>query len=64
MGEAVPVFTACRFVTFDVCRRYAAVSEWNRASARVPEKAGYVLEERLRKNVIKDGHTIDQALFA
>jgi len=47
-----------------VCRLYATVFEWNPGSARVLEKAGYSLEGRLRKSVIKDGKTIDQLLFA
>lgn len=34
------------------------------ADAWVLEKAGYALEGRLRKSVIKDGQTIDQLLFA
>jgi ribosomal-protein-alanine N-acetyltransferase len=64
MNEAVPAFTAYALATFDLCRLYAAVFEWNAASARVLAKAGYVLEGRLRKSVLKDGHTIDQLLFA
>ncbi len=55
---------AYALATFDVCRLYATVFEWNPASARILEKAGYVLEGRLRKSVIKDGQTIDQLLFA
>jgi RimJ/RimL family protein N-acetyltransferase len=64
MSEAVPAFTAYAIATFDVRRLYATVFEWNHASARVLEKSGYVLEGRLRKSVVKDGHTIDQLLFA
>jgi RimJ/RimL family protein N-acetyltransferase len=64
MSEAVRAFTAYTLATFDVCRLYATVFEWNPASARVLEKAGYSLEGRLRKSVFKDGHTIDQLLFA
>ena len=64
MSEAVPAFTAYALATFDVCRLYATVFEWNRASARILEKAGYVLEGRLRKSVSKDGQTLDQFLFA
>ena len=52
------------FATFDVCRIYATVFEWNPASARILEKAGYILEGRLRKSVTKDGRTIDQLLYA
>ena len=64
MSEVVPAFTAYAFATFDLCRIYAAVFEWNLASARILEKAGYTLEGRLRRSVIKDGRTIDQLLYA
>jgi RimJ/RimL family protein N-acetyltransferase len=36
----------------------------NEASARVLEKAGYVLEGRLRRSVIKEGRILDQMLYA
>ena len=36
----------------------------NPASARVLEKAGYVLEGRLRRSAIKDGVVLDQLLYA
>ena len=42
----------------------AHVYEWNPASARVLEKAGYEYEGRLRKSITKDGQTIDQWLYA
>lgn len=64
MSEVVPAFTAYGFATFDLCRVYASVFEWNPASARILEKAGYVLEGRLRKSVTKDGRTFDQLLYA
>ena len=64
MSEVVPAFTAYAFATFDLCRIYAAVFEWNLASARILEKAGYTLEGRLRKSVTKDGRRIDQLLYA
>jgi len=40
------------------------VFEWNPASMRVLEKAGYTLEARHRKNVTKDGETIDRLVYA
>jgi RimJ/RimL family protein N-acetyltransferase len=40
------------------------VFEWNKPSARVLEKAGYLLEGRLRKSVTKDNRTIDEFLYA
>jgi RimJ/RimL family protein N-acetyltransferase len=62
--EAVIAMTARAFANHDLCRVYAHVFEWNRASARVLEKAGYEFEGRLRKSVTKDGKTIDQLMYA
>jgi RimJ/RimL family protein N-acetyltransferase len=62
--EALRAMTAWSFAHFDLVRLYAHVFEWNPASSRVLEKAGYVLEGRLRKAVVKDGHTIDALLYA
>jgi RimJ/RimL family protein N-acetyltransferase len=62
--EVVRALTDFGFRTFDLCRIYACVFEWNPASMRVLEKAGYSLEGRLRKSVTKDGRTIDQLLYA
>ena len=45
-------------------RVYAVPYEWNPASFRVLEKAGYQLEARLRRSAIKDGKVIDQLLYA
>jgi ribosomal-protein-alanine N-acetyltransferase len=64
MSDVLPVFTEYALNTFDLCRLYAGVFEWNRSSARILEKAGYILEGRLRKSATKDGRTIDQLLYA
>jgi [ribosomal protein S5]-alanine N-acetyltransferase len=60
----VQAMTDWAFAHFDLCRLDAGVFEWNSASARVLERAGYVLEGRLHKSVTKDGRTIDQFLYA
>ena len=52
------------FATMDVCRIFAPVFESNPASARVLEKAGYVLEARLSKAVTKHGVTMDELHYA
>lgn len=52
------------FANYDICRLYAHVFEWNPASARVLEKAGYAFEGRMRKSVTKDGQTIDKLMYA
>src|SRR5437764_2820360 len=44
--EALRAVTEYAFATFDLCRLQAGVFEWNPASMRVLEKAGYTLEAR------------------
>ena len=62
--EALIAVTEHAFANYDLCRLYAHVFDWNGASARVLEKAGYVFEGRLRKSVTKEGQTIDQLIYA
>src|SRR5258706_16426599 len=62
--EALRAMTEHVFATFDFERLEAYVFEWNLASARVLEKAGYTREARLRKKVTKQGSTIDCFLYA
>ena len=62
--SALRAVTEYAFAEFELVRLYAYVFEWNRASARVLEKAGYTYEGRLRKSAIKDGKSIDQLLYA
>ena len=57
-------FTEYAFSQFDLLRLYGYVYEWNPASARVMEKAGYACEGRLRQSVMKEGQVIDQFLYA
>jgi RimJ/RimL family protein N-acetyltransferase len=45
-------------------RLFAVPFEWNAASCRVLEKAGYVLEARLRCSCIKNGQVVDQLQYA
>jgi len=49
---------------FSLTRIWAVPYEWNVASTRVLEKAGFKLEGRLRRSAIKDGRVIDQFLYA
>ena len=62
--KAVGALTDYAYAHLDLIRLYATVFEWNPASARVLEKAGYAHEGRLRKSVTKDGKIIDQLLYA
>jgi RimJ/RimL family protein N-acetyltransferase len=62
--EALIVVTKHAFANHDLCRVYAHVFDWNPASARVLEKAGFAYEGRMRKSVTKEGQTIDQLMYA
>lgn len=64
MSEVVPAFVDYCFEKFSLHRMFARAYANNPASARVLEKAGFVLEGRLRKNVIKDGQILDSLLYA
>jgi RimJ/RimL family protein N-acetyltransferase len=52
------------FAEFPFERLQAMVFEWNPASMRVLEKAGFQLEGRLRRSIIKDGQVIDSVIYA
>jgi len=62
--EALIAMTDHAFANHDLCRVFAHVFDWNQASARVLEKAGYAFEGRMRKSVTKEGQTIDQLMYA
>jgi ribosomal-protein-alanine N-acetyltransferase len=55
MTEAVAKFTEYAFKSFQLMRIYAEPYASNPNSCRVLEKAGFVLEGRLRSSVLKDG---------
>ena len=62
--EALVGTTAWAFASFDLTRIFAHVFDWNPASSRVLEKAGYTQEGRLRRAVTKDGRNIDAFLYS
>lgn len=61
---ALRAVTAYGFDRLGFERIFAGVHEWNPASMRVLEKAGYSREAVLRRSVVKDGRVIDKVLFA
>jgi RimJ/RimL family protein N-acetyltransferase len=63
-SEAVRALTEWAFDNFDLRRIYAGVLEWNPASMRVLEKAGYQFEARLRQAITKEGQTMDDFIYA
>lgn len=64
MSEVVVAFTDYCFQNFPICRLEAFLFANNPASVRVLEKAGYILEGRLRNSVVKDGQVLDSLLYA
>jgi len=62
--EAVHAFTQWSFENFNLSRIYAGVLEWNPASMRVLEKAGYQFEGRLRKAIVKQNQVMDEFIYA
>jgi len=63
-SEAVVAITQFAVKEFNLQRIEAGVFEWNPASARVLEKAGYELEATLRRSAFKAGQVIDRWLYA
>jgi RimJ/RimL family protein N-acetyltransferase len=64
LSEAVPAFTRWAIAEFQLTRVEAIVFEWNPASARVLEKAGFVYEGTLRRSAVKDGQVINRLMYA
>ena len=62
--DALRGLTAYAFARLPLTRIFAVPFEWNTASCRVLEKAGYTLECRMRRSAIKDGRVVDQFLYA
>ena len=62
--EALSAVTAHAVETHQLTRVFAVPFAWNAASCRVLEKAGYVLETRLRRSAIKNGTMTDQLQYA
>ena len=62
--EALVALTEYAIATHGLTRVYAVPFAWNHASCRVLEKAGYVLEGRLRRSAVKNGTVTDQLQYA
>lgn len=64
VAEAVGRICEFAFAHYDIVRIHADPYARNAASRRVLEKAGFVLEGVLRKNVFKDGEILDSCVYA
>ena len=62
--EALAAVTRHAVERHQLTRLFALPFANNAASCRVLEKAGYVLEARLRRSAIKDGVVVDQLQYA
>ena len=62
--DALIAVSRLAIATHGLTRIYALPFAWNAASCRVLEKAGFVLEARLRRSAIKDGQITDQMQYA
>lgn len=62
--DALVAVTRYAVETHGLTRVYALPFAWNAASCRVLEKAGYVLEARLRRSAVKDGRITDQLQYS
>jgi RimJ/RimL family protein N-acetyltransferase len=62
--EALRAVTDHAFAELDMHRVFAVPFVHNAASRRVLEKAGYVLEGRMRRSALKAGEILDQWLYA
>jgi ribosomal-protein-alanine N-acetyltransferase len=64
MTEALKAVTRYAIRRHGLTRVFAVPFVGNVASCRVLEKAGFVLEGRMRRSAIKDGVIVDQLLYA
>jgi RimJ/RimL family protein N-acetyltransferase len=62
--EALIAVTKYAIEQHRLTRLFALPFAFNTASCRVLEKAGYLLEARLRRSAIKDGSVVDQLQYA
>jgi len=62
--DAVKALTRHAIAAHGLTRVYAVPFEWNPASARVLEKAGFACEARMRRSVVKEGQILDSLLYA
>ena len=62
--DALMAVTRLAIEHHGLTRLFALPFAYNTASCRVLEKAGYVLEARLRRSAIKDGVIVDQFQYA
>ena len=64
MPKAVSHMIAFSFEAYDIDRIFARPFATNKASQRVLEKTGFILEGRFEKAIYKNGEYIDELIYA
>ncbi|MBN1637722.1 MAG: GNAT family N-acetyltransferase [Ignavibacteriales bacterium] len=64
MSEAIKIFSDCVFEEFKLIRLFARVFESNKSSIRVLEKAGYKLEAKFEKSIIKNNIIQNEYIYS
>ena len=64
MSEAIQKIVEYGFQTFDIVRVFARPFSTNLKSQRILEKAGFVLEARLKNALFKDGEFMDELIYS
>jgi RimJ/RimL family protein N-acetyltransferase len=64
MTKAIQEIVEYGFQTFDIVRIFARPFSTNLKSKRVLEKAGFVLEAKLKKALFKNGECMDELIYA
>jgi RimJ/RimL family protein N-acetyltransferase len=62
--EAVTFFTGYCFNTFGVKKIFAKVFSNNKRAISLFERAGFKIEKVLKNNIVKNGNTFDELIFA
>ena len=64
ISKAIQMIIPFAFKTYDITRIYARPFGTNIASQKVLEKAGFVLEARIKENIFKNGAYLDELIYA
>jgi len=64
ISKAIREIIPWAFNTYDITRIYARPFGSNMASQKVLEKAGFVLEARIKENIFKNGEYLDELIYA
>jgi len=64
MSQAILQITDIAFEKFEINRVFARVFGNNPASMRIVEKAGYILEAKFEKTLLKNGEILDEYIYA